>query len=200
MVPRRWGVRARNRRGLRSHHRCVELQSVERVRQEFGRAGEVLQQLRVLAEADDEGEILGLEHAREELPGRGLFNADQAFLATADVDQQSDGSERQISTPRVKALIVLLRAVFEDREFLFGEIGNESALLRSGSLNKMLTRPTSTLITFGSSSIFAGRRQGLLPPAPSSARPRLRPGGRRRNSSISVKTKVFLMLIWPSRT
>ena len=70
---------------MQTAHGNAEVQLVQSIQQELGRAGVVLQQFGFGAEADQERLVLGTKHPREELVRRVALRFDQAFLAGADV-------------------------------------------------------------------------------------------------------------------
>ena len=105
----------------------LTLQPVQPGAQQLRRVGVVLQQLGVLAKADQKRQILLTQYASEKLIGRVLLDLDQVHLAGADVDEQPDG-ERQIGLA-IEILDLLLLAVFEDVEVVLIEIADQAALL-----------------------------------------------------------------------
>ncbi len=105
----------------------VQLQAVEPFLQGARRAGDVLQQFRIGAEADQERDILLLQHAREERGACAPFGLDQIALAARDIDQQAD-RERKISFTG-EVLDRLRRAVFGESEVALFEIADQSVLL-----------------------------------------------------------------------
>ena len=70
-----------------------------------------------MAEADQEGEILGLQKAREELGGGAALFGNEVFLAEADVDEHAD-RERQVCLAREGPDVLLLAVLVHGNVFL----------------------------------------------------------------------------------
>ena len=105
----------------------IHLQPVQARAQQIGRVGVILQQLGILAKADQERQILFAQHGPEKLIGRILFDVDQVHLAGAHVDQQANG-ERKVRLA-IEILDLLFLAVLKNFEVILIKIADQAALL-----------------------------------------------------------------------
>src|SRR5437868_39566 len=92
----------------------VQPQLLQPVFQKLGGIGRILEQLGILAEANQKRQVLGTQNRAEELARGPVFGVDQPFLAPADVHQQANG-KREVRFAR-EVLDLLLFPVFEQVE------------------------------------------------------------------------------------
>src|ERR1700733_15715337 len=105
----------------------IDLRLVERMPQTAYRVREILQKIDVDVEADDKGFILRAHDIFQERRAHFLFHVKHALLAPAGIDEDTE-RQRKIGFG-LEVFDGLLFTVFKDVELLFGQIGNQGAVL-----------------------------------------------------------------------
>ena len=123
---------------------AVALHALQSLFHLCGGLREILLERGVFAEGDQKGLVFYAHHAGNEFRCRVAFVAQQAGLAAADVDQQTE-LQRQV---RVSGELCdgLLLAVLKDGEIVFCEIADQLAIIRESGVTILLIEHEMELI------------------------------------------------------
>ena len=124
---RRGGNRPAAQSRRSTAHAGIDLHLVQGAGQVTHIVGEVLIEVHIHIKVDDEGKVLLTQHAAQKLGARLLLDGQHARLAGAGVDHDAQG--QRLVRFRRKILDGLRLAVLEHLEVVFGEVGNQHAVL-----------------------------------------------------------------------